>query len=61
MNPSDLDVDDLVASLSEPARFRAIFERHISEIHHYLSYRVGSDLAEDISAETFLVAFRERR
>jgi RNA polymerase sigma-70 factor (ECF subfamily) len=61
MNPSDLDENDLLASLSESARFGAIFERHILEIHRYLAYRVGSDLADDLSAETFLEAFRGRR
>lgn len=61
MSPSGPDEEDLFASLSESARFGAIFERHIFEIHRYLAYRVGSCLADDLSAETFLVAFRERR
>ncbi len=61
MNPSGLDEEDLFASLSESARFGAIFERHIFEVHRYLAYRVDSHLADDLSAETFLVAFRERR
>lgn len=61
MIPSDLDEQDLLASLSESARFGAIFERHILEIHRYLAYRVGPDLADDLSAETFLVAFRGRQ
>jgi RNA polymerase sigma factor (sigma-70 family) len=61
MIPSDLDEEDLLASLSESARFGAVFERHILEIHRYLAYRVGPDLADDLSAETFLVAFRGRQ
>jgi RNA polymerase sigma-70 factor (ECF subfamily) len=61
MPPSGCDEDDLVASLSESGRFSSIFERHLSEIHRYLAYRVGSDLADDLAAETFLRAFRGRR
>jgi RNA polymerase sigma-70 factor (ECF subfamily) len=61
MPPSGCDEDDLLASLSESARFTPIFERHLAEIHRYLTYRVGSDLADDLAAETFLRAFRGRR
>jgi RNA polymerase sigma-70 factor (ECF subfamily) len=60
MATSDEDEEDLLASLGEPARFAAIFERHVVAIHRYLSYRVGTDLADDLSAETFLRAFRGR-
>jgi RNA polymerase sigma-70 factor (ECF subfamily) len=58
---SEQDEEDLLASLSEPTRFTAVFERHIIEIHKYLSYRVGADLADDLAAETFLRAFKGRR
>ena len=61
MTKPDEDEEDLVASLIEPARFTPIFERHVSEIHRYLSYRVGADLADDLTAETFLRAFKGRR
>jgi RNA polymerase sigma-70 factor (ECF subfamily) len=61
MPPSGCDEDDLAASLSQDARFTPIFERHLAEIHRYLAYRVGSDLADDLAAETFLQAFRGRR
>jgi DNA-directed RNA polymerase specialized sigma24 family protein len=61
MATSGCDEDDLAASLSESARFTTIFERHLAEIHRYLAYRVGSDLADDLAAETFLRAFRGRR
>ncbi|MGA2528943.1 MAG: RNA polymerase sigma factor [Acidimicrobiales bacterium] len=60
MRASDEDEEDLFASLTEPARFTSIFERHVSEIHRYLSYRVGADLADDLTAETFLRAFKGR-
>ena len=57
---SDEDEEDLLASLTEASRFTAIFERHLPGIHRYLSYRVGRDIADDLSAETFLRAFRGR-
>lgn len=61
MAASGCDEKDLLASLSAPGRFTPIFERHISEIHRYLAYRVGPDLADDLAAETFLRAFSGRR
>jgi RNA polymerase sigma-70 factor (ECF subfamily) len=60
MNPVDEDEVDLLASLSEPSRFTAIFERHVSGVHRYLAYRVGGDLADDLTAEVFLCAFKRR-
>ena len=61
MTPLDDDEVDLLASLSESSRFTAVFERHVSGIHRYLSYRVGRDLADDLTAEVFLRAFKGRR
>jgi hypothetical protein len=55
------DEDALAASLAEPARFAVLFERHVDLIHRYLSFRVGPDIAEDLTAETFARAFAGRR
>jgi len=55
------DEDALAASLAEPARFAVLFERHVDVIHRYLSFRVGPDIAEDLTAETFARAFAGRR
>jgi DNA-directed RNA polymerase specialized sigma24 family protein len=41
----------------DPAGFATVFGRHYLAIHAYASRRLGSDLAEDVAAETFLVAF----
>jgi hypothetical protein len=49
------------ASLREPERFASIFERHFAAIHHYLARRLGEDLADDLAAQVFLVAFERRR
>lgn len=45
---------------AHPEAFAAVFDRHAAEIYRYLSRRVGASVAEDLTAETFLVAFRER-
>jgi RNA polymerase sigma factor (sigma-70 family) len=61
---SDLESapDELVLqqSLSVPERFALLFDRHATAVHHYLARRIGSALADDLMAETFLVAFRGR-
>jgi RNA polymerase sigma-70 factor (ECF subfamily) len=47
-------------SWSEPERFGGIFDRHATTIHRYLARRIGPLVADDLTAETFLVAFRGR-
>jgi RNA polymerase sigma factor (sigma-70 family) len=54
------DEASLAASLTEPARFAAVFERRVKGIYRYLSFRVGETMAEDLSAETFARAFAGR-
>jgi RNA polymerase sigma-70 factor (ECF subfamily) len=43
-----------------PERFGVLFERHATEIHGYAARRLGVPAADDLMAETFLVAFRRR-
>ncbi|GAA2112340.1 RNA polymerase sigma factor [Actinomadura alba] len=60
-NPSaDDDAELIEASRLRPERFAAIFDRYFTEIHRYVDRRLGADAADDIAAETFLVAFRKR-
>ena len=47
-------------SLTDPERFAEIFHRHWAEIHRYVTHRLGPEAAEDVGAETFTVAFRNR-
>ncbi|RAY14896.1 RNA polymerase subunit sigma-70 [Actinomadura craniellae] len=47
-------------SRDEPERFGEIFDAHFAEIHRYVAARLGRDAAEDVVAETFLIAFRKR-
>lgn len=42
------------------ARFGLLFESHHGEIHRYIGSRLGQAHADDLAAETFLVAFRGR-
>jgi RNA polymerase sigma factor (sigma-70 family) len=47
-------------SLRTPASFARVFERHFGPVHHYISQRLGPDQADELGAETFLVAFDRR-
>lgn len=40
--------------------FDRVFDAHFAEIHRYVARRLDTDAADDIAADTFLVAFRER-
>jgi RNA polymerase sigma factor (sigma-70 family) len=58
-----LALDDaavIEASRAEPDRFASLFDRHAPYIHRYLARRVGRQAADDLVAETFLVAFGKR-
>lgn len=60
----DKAVDDdgwvLEASVREPDRFSVIFDRYFGQVHGYVARRLGTDIADDLAAETFLIAFRQR-
>lgn len=56
--PSDAEI--IVRSRREPDCFAQIFDRHAAEILRYAHTRLGPDRAEDVTAETFLAAFRRR-
>jgi DNA-directed RNA polymerase specialized sigma24 family protein len=56
-------VDDAAVirlSRDEPEQFAALFRRRAPETRRYVTRRLGADAAEDVVAETFLVAFRQR-
>jgi RNA polymerase sigma-70 factor (ECF subfamily) len=57
---ADDDAAVIACSLSSPECFATIFRRHAPAIYRYISRRLGPDSAEDLVAETFLVAFRRR-
>jgi RNA polymerase sigma factor (sigma-70 family) len=57
------DADDATViglSRDEPEQFTVLFRRHAPHIQRYVARRLGPDAADDIVAETFLLAFRQR-
>ena len=60
---ADHDLDDAAViqlSRREPEQFTLLFRRHAPHIQRYVTRRLGADAADDIVAETFLLAFRQR-
>ena len=51
----------IACSWLEPERFAKVFDRHYADVHAFLARRLGAGLADDLAAETFLVAFDRRR
>ncbi|WP_343954977.1 hypothetical protein [Nonomuraea longicatena] len=43
-----------------PDTFEAVFDAHYEEIRRYIARRIALDMAEDLAAETFLIAFKRR-
>ena len=57
------DADLIGCSRTEPEEFTELFRRHAPDIQRYVTRRLGSGVlngsgADDIVAETFLLAFR---
>lgn len=47
-------------SFLSPSAFGEIFNRHFDHIHRYLQRHVGTDMADDLASQTFLIAFDRR-
>ena len=60
MESARSDVECLARSLGEPKAFALIFDRHFAAVHRYLHRRAGRDLADELAAETFALAFERR-
>lgn len=60
MDPSPSDVECLTRSLREPKAFEPVFDRHFVAVHRYLHRRAGRELADELAAETFAIAFERR-
>jgi RNA polymerase sigma-70 factor (ECF subfamily) len=60
MESSPSDADCLARSLNEPQAFEPIFDRHFDAVHRYLHRRGGRELADELAAETFALAFAQR-
>lgn len=46
--------------LTDPELFTEVHDRYFSVIYRYVAGRLGAQVAEDVAAETFLVAFDRR-
>jgi len=57
---ADDDATLIARSLHAPECFGALFDRHAPAISRYIARRLGPDAADDLVAETFLVAFARR-
>jgi RNA polymerase sigma factor (sigma-70 family) len=56
----DTDAELIGESWTYPELFAALFDRHNHEIHRYVARRLGTQAADDIVGETFLIAFGRR-
>lgn len=54
------DSQVLRRSLDEPEAFTRIFDRHYDDVARFLGRRIETSEAEEVAAETFLIAFRDR-
>jgi RNA polymerase sigma factor (sigma-70 family) len=54
------DSEVISRSRDEPELFALLYRRHASALGRYVCRRLGPGLADDIVAETFLTAFRQR-
>jgi hypothetical protein len=52
------DASVIGRSQREPEVFEVVFRRHADLIQRYVARRIGTDEADDVVAETFLLAFR---
>lgn len=60
---SRAEVDDaavIARSRREPEAFAEVFRRYAPDVKRYVTRRLGVEAAEDVVAETFLTAFRQR-
>ncbi|MFD5591397.1 RNA polymerase sigma factor [Streptomyces griseorubiginosus] len=59
VRPQD-DAEVVAQSLDQPELFARLYDRYAPDIHRYAARRLGDGAADDITADTFLVAFRIR-
>ncbi|MFE6893122.1 RNA polymerase sigma factor [Streptomyces sp. NPDC057694] len=50
----------IARSLEQPELFALLYDRYAPDIHRYAARRLGEQAADDITADTFLTAFRIR-
>lgn len=55
------DADVIALSLDDAEKFVELYERHSARLFSYLSRRFPDALAQDLTSETFVTAFENRR
>ncbi|MFC7844566.1 RNA polymerase sigma factor [Streptomyces sp. NPDC057382] len=61
LHPADeLDGHVIARSLDHPELFARLYDRYAPDIHRYVARRLGDHAADDVTADTFLTAFRVR-
>jgi RNA polymerase sigma-70 factor (ECF subfamily) len=50
----------VAASIEEPEAFAVVYDRYATSLYRYARRRLGTDVAEDVVADTILTAFRKR-
>lgn len=50
----------IAQSLEHPELFARLYDRYAPDIHRYAARRLGDHAADDVTADTFLTAFRVR-
>jgi RNA polymerase sigma factor (sigma-70 family) len=58
---ADSDASVIERSWDDPDAFAVLFDRHADEVHRYAARRLGTEAADDLMAETFVIAFQQRR
>jgi RNA polymerase sigma-70 factor (ECF subfamily) len=64
VNPNEVvnsDGEVIARSRRSPELFAEVFDRHHRAVHAYAARRAGADAADDVLAEVFLVAFKQRK
>jgi len=54
------DAQVVAQSLEQPELFALLYDRYAPDIHRYVTRRLGDGAADDVTADTFLTAFRIR-
>lgn len=54
------DSEVIRRSRDSPRAFGDLFHRHATVVHRYIARRAGTDVADEVMSETFLVAFERR-
>lgn len=54
------DADFAAGFQRDPELFTAVYDRYFRDVYRYVAGRLDTEAADDIAAETFLVAFGQR-